>query len=630
MGMSIIVQCCGMAVMLVLLYFYKSQKKLCLGTGRAYWQMFCITFVSIALDIVSCVAITNMSALPKLVVDIICKTYLVSLMTMALFILRYICAELFPVRADFMRVMRWYFIAGTIFYALIYAAPINYFIDEKNGQLYTYGASVLTAYAFAFTAIALTVWGIIRSWNKMSKSRRDAVLIGISIIFAAVIVQFINNRLLLVGFASSIVMVVLFIKLENPGYNLDTRTGLFNQNAFNLYTTQLYENNNDFAVIDIMYDFVSGASINADETLTEVMNYLSSVPDTLAFKSVGGEVILLTEDSQKAEMLLEKLSRRFSEGWGRSHDVIVNPYWIFVPHSHIVKNAVELVNLLRYVRQNSAELSETHIAMVDEALAAKLSEEKEISRLVVSALNDDRVEVYYQPIYSTKERIFTAAEALVRIRDEDGNIIPPGKFVKIAEGNGLILKLGEMVFRKVCEFIRDNDLRSIGLRYIEVNLSVVQCAYENLADDYIRIMEYNNVSPDMINLEITESASLDTKNVMLRNMRKLLDFGVNFSLDDFGTGQSNLNYIIDMPVEIVKFDREMTNAYFENSKAKYIMDAAMNMIHGMNLDIVSEGVETEEQLRVMEELNISFIQGFYFSKPLPVREFLSFITERNC
>ena len=133
----------------------------------------------------------------------------------------------------------------------------------------------------------------------------------------------------------------------------------------------------------------------------------------------------------------------------------------------------------------------------------------------------------------------------------------------------------------------------------------------------------------MINLEITESASLDTKNVLLHNMRKLMDFGVNFSLDDFGTGQSNLNYIIDMPVGIVKFDREMTNAYFENSKAKYIMDAAMNMIHGMSLDIVSEGVETEEQLHAMENLNISYIQGFYFSKPLPVREFLDFVSERN-
>ena len=133
----------------------------------------------------------------------------------------------------------------------------------------------------------------------------------------------------------------------------------------------------------------------------------------------------------------------------------------------------------------------------------------------------------------------------------------------------------------------------------------------------------------MINFEITESASLDTKSVLLRNMQKLIDFGVKFSLDDFGTGQSNLNYIIDMPVDIVKFDREMTNAYFENSKAKYIMDAAMKMVKGMDLEIVSEGVETKEQLDTLEELQISFIQGFYFSKPLPAGEFLTFVSQNN-
>ena len=193
----------------------------------------------------------------------------------------------------------------------------------------------------------------------------------------------------------------------------------------------------------------------------------------------------------------------------------------------------------------------------------------------------------------------------------------------------MILRLGEEVFRKVCHFISNNDLRKLGLKYIEVNLSVIQCAYENLADDFIEIMKKNNISPDMINFEITESASLDTKSVLLKNMQKFMDFGVKFSLDDFGTGQSNLNYIIDMPVDIVKFDREMTNAYFENSKAKYIMDAAMKMVKGMDLEIVSEGVETKEQLDTLEELQISFIQGFYFSKPLPAGEFLTFVSQNN-
>ena len=103
-------------------------------------------------------------------------------------------------------------------------------------------------------------------------------------------------------------------------------------------------------------------------------------------------------------------------------------------------------------------------------------------------------------------------------------------------------------------------------------------------------------------------------------MQRLIDYGVNFSLDDFGTGQSNLNYIVDMPVDIVKFDRGMINSYFDNKKARYVMDAAMGMIHGMGLQIVSEGIETDEQFGKMKDLGISYIQGYYFSRPLPKME----------
>ena len=133
----------------------------------------------------------------------------------------------------------------------------------------------------------------------------------------------------------------------------------------------------------------------------------------------------------------------------------------------------------------------------------------------------------------------------------------------------------------------------------------------------------------MINLEITESASIYEKKLMLDNMKKLIDYGVSFSLDDFGTGNSNLNYIVDMPVRLIKFDRDMIMSYFETGKAKYVMDAAMHMIHGLKLEIVSEGIETKEMLDTMENLGISYIQGYYFSKPIPEDEFIEFMEKNN-
>ena len=152
-----------------------------------------------------------------------------------------------------------------------------------------------------------------------------------------------------------------------------------------------------------------------------------------------------------------------------------------------------------------------------------------------------------------------------------------------------------------------------------------QCEDLSLAETYIHIMEKYRLDPSCINLEITESASIKIRDNLLKNMRALMNYGVKFSLDDFGNGESNLNYIVDMPVSIVKFDRDMTQTYFSSQKAKFVMEAAMHMIHDMKLEIVSEGVETKEQMEAIKALGIEYIQGYYFSRPLPGKEFLEFV-----
>ena len=208
-------------------------------------------------------------------------------------------------------------------------------------------------------------------------------------------------------------------------------------------------------------------------------------------------------------------------------------------------------------------------------------------------------------------------------------MLPVYDAIKASEDSGQIHRIGEIVFENVCRMINKYNIAEYGIEYIEINLSTVQCSDEKLEERYIRIMEKHSINPKFINLEITESATVEMKQTLLANMKKLITYGVTFSLDDFGTGQSNLNYIVEMPVQIVKFDREMTKSYFESHKGRFVMNAAMHMIQGMKLHIVSEGIETKEQLETMEELGIEYIQGFYFSKPLPLLKFIEFISHQK-
>ena len=127
-------------------------------------------------------------------------------------------------------------------------------------------------------------------------------------------------------------------------------------------------------------------------------------------------------------------------------------------------------------------------------------QEKAMELMLEQAMAEERIEVFYQPIYSTREHRFVSAEALVRMRDTEGKLVPPAAFISVAERNGKILQLGEIVFDKVCRFFTEQHLEQYGLHYIEVNLSVVQCSYKQLADDYISIMEKYRINPGYINL----------------------------------------------------------------------------------------------------------------------------------
>lgn len=630
--MNIQTQCCGMIVLLVLFLFYRRQDKVNLNTEKAYGRAFGVTVISISMDILSVVAIVNMDKLPIYFVRWVCKTYLVSMIGVALSSLLYIYADLYSKDGKYQIFVKKYMVIAAIGAILIYVLPIYIHYEEGNADVYTYGPSAMATYAFALSFVIMNTYSMIKHKNRIHARRREAVFIWMAVWLSAAIIQFVDKRILIIGYAFAIGIMVLYLKLENPEQNLDKRTGLFNQNAFMEYTQQLYVEGKKFSILCLYFErlFRQNNQEDINEHLSvEVSQYLLNIPETRVFKNAEDEIVLLFENPEYAADIVKLLGVRFNAGWGIEGSVMLRPHEIFIPNTGIVSSAKDISYLLRYIRENSREYSENYFITVDSSMVVDMYEEKETEQLILSAMEKDRIEVFYQPIFSTRDQGFTSAEALVRMWDDEDNLVSPGSFISVAEKNGLIIKLGEIVFEKVCKLLNEYDISEYGLQYIEVNLSVVQCAYPKLAEDYIQIMKRYGINPAYINLEITESASLTAKNILLDNMEQLMEYGVRFSLDDFGTGQSNLNYIVDMPVDIVKFDKDMINAYFENGKAKYVMDAAMHMIHGMNLEIVSEGIETKEQFEAMQALGIKHIQGFYFSRPLPAGEFMDFIKKSN-
>lgn len=252
----------------------------------------------------------------------------------------------------------------------------------------------------------------------------------------------------------------------------------------------------------------------------------------------------------------------------------------------------------------------------------------DLDMIIDNAFMEARFEVYYQPIYSIEEKRYNSAEALLRLYDEKYGYVRPDIFIPAAEQSGMIHKIGRFVLEEVCRFIASDRFKTLKLEYIEVNLSVIQCMSSELADDVKMIMNKYGVRPEQLNLEITETAAAYAQTTMMQNIDDLTDDGIHFSLDDFGTGYSNMKRIALMPFAIVKLDKTFTEMNSSDKMLKVVKNT-ISMVKDMNMKIVVEGVETKDAFEVFSSLGVDYIQGYYFSKPLPLKKFVTEVESVN-
>ena len=628
--LNIEVQMCGLVIDLLLIYFAFKHDRVGLYSERLFLISIFANTLCVALDIASIIAIVHMDELPIFVVDAISKLYLVMLVCVAYLALMYISSDIPRLKTSsrYKSTNFAVFAAGAV---LILLLPINYYHEGR--AIYSYGPADVATYIFAPLFIISTLILTFYFSNTLNKHRKKAVRAWMIVEIIAAGIQFANPQLLLVGFGSSIGLTILYAELENPEAYLDRLTGVFSNATLWEYLKQLYTNRTPFSVIAITTADEWRLTADAESSiLIEMADYLRSFQKARLFRSTGNCFMLIydknTIDSFEIESTfnLDVIKHKFAGTWynGTEH---ISAGFLYSPDSLVFESAEEFYEVYQHFKPDSLEADDTIILNTE--AGSHIREFQQTVRLIKDAITDNRVEVFYQPIYSVRDKKFISAEALARLRDSNGNIVMPGHFIPVAEEYGLIEKIGEIVFEKSCRALKESRMRKLGIKYVEVNLSVSQCENEKLAENFRNIMKSFNLPPETINLEITETSTLNQRNILLENMRSLKDLGCSFSLDDFGTGESNLNYIVDMPVDIVKFDRTMTQDYFVNERAKLVMGATIRMIKELGLKIVAEGIETKEQLDCMIELGVDYIQGFYFSRPLPHDDFVSFIQARN-
>ena len=554
----------------------------------------------------------------------VCKTYIISLIWVGMMGTVYVLTEIFP-EEKHRSVIKKMFLLTFVQSMIVYLLPI--YIYENLDEVYTYGPAVMCVYGFAVIYVIATIVILFVYHNKVSRRREFAVGLWMMIWIIAAVIQFLNNEILLVGFATSVGVLILLVIMENPESNLDRRLGCFNSYALTEYLKELLRNNKKFCMLSLSFgnaNLLEEHREYAEEMLRGMLHVVNKQRNVLSFKNTNSDLVFISNDGDGLYRVGLDILVYFTkdEEWHKETKLAL------VKKSDAFTNAEEVLGFLNFLHNENVN-EKARVLPIGESIIEKYKQQFIMEQKISEALLEDRVEIFLQPIYSNEDKQFTSAEALVRIWERDGSLIPPGLFIPVAEDSGQILELGERVFEKVCEFLKTGEAEKLGLQFVEVNLSVIQCERRDLADRLISIVSRYGISPSLINLEITETASISARTTLLANMKKLMEYGFAFSLDDFGKGESNLMYVVEMPVSIVKLDYDMTKAFFNSPKAQHVVRAVVGMAHGMKLKLVAEGIETEEELEGMCREGIDYIQGYYYSKPLPRLEFLDFLKQNS-
>lgn len=513
-----------------------------------------------------------------------------------------------------------------------------FYIDENFN--YTRGDCFIIVYISAAAYVCYGLYYIIKCRQLFLPTQFASMLAIYPLTFSAVAIQFLFPMYTVELFFTSVAMIVLAFTVQRPEELVDMVTGLGKYSAYAEGMKKNFINRKDVGII--LINISNYASVSTMLGYDQSSNFLKSIADKLTAinKEMKVHADLYYLDRGRFRIVIGKKS------WDKIEDMAKNVNTEL--KKSLFLNQLEL-NIMAHVciaycpkdipdfKTLMSFGSELCFAVPYSGTVLKASDiiahksfmlSNEIDSIIDDALANKKFSVYYQPIYSVEKGRFISAEALLRLQNEKYGFIPPDIFIAAAEKSGAIHRIGDYVLEEVCQFISDNDFNRLGLDYIEINLSVAQCMQTDLADKVLQIMKKYDVSPDKINLEITETAASYAQNVMMNNLEKLTQAGINFSLDDYGTGYSNIKSIASLPISIVKLDKAFVDEE-DNPRMWIVLKNTIKMLKDIDMGIVVEGVENAELAKKFADLDCEFIQGYYYSRPIPKSDFIAFMKKNQ-
>lgn len=366
-----------------------------------------------------------------------------------------------------------------------------------------------------------------------------------------------------------------------------------------------------------------------DQVLQQVAARVSANLTSTAFAArfAGDEFVVAvqTEDLIELEALGQKLLEAIAEPYPiRQQKVYLTASIGIASHCNASQQAVDLIQQADIAMSMAKRQGRNHLFFYKPQIAQNQRLDVNLRNQFQQAIDQQQLELFYQPIVDLKTGKVVAAEALMRWQIHEGNYVPPAKFIPMAETTGQIIPASQWAFAQACDDLRTMLQQQSDLQ-VCVNLSAVQFSRANFFEQIVATIDEHQLTNAQVELELTESVLMDDSEHAIALINRFREAGLSMTIDDFGTGFSSLSYLKKLPVNKLKIDRAFIQEIINKPSDEAIVRGILAMARQLNIAVVAEGIETKEQAVRLAELGCDYGQGYYFAKPMPLNQFMEFL-----
>ena len=517
---------------------------------------------------------------------------------------------------------------------VIFTNPFTgwFFYFDQNRE-FNRGIGEISLYLSAGFYLAICIFTMVYTWKAVVMNRRIAILYFFVVCLSGILIQLLNIDIKAEIFAESVGLLGIMIAVESEDDRIDIDTGFYNRRALQLDLNNYIVNKRELWIMCIkvtnadIIPRVTGSE-NVDILSTLMSDYLRTKISRSYIYNMNPQTFVLTiigRDEEYIKNLATEILVRFDMPWSiNDNEYILKAVIMF---ADVPKRLPSSADAFYMADSPVPEGNDKKILYGNDL--NYLLRRSAIQNAIVNGLKKESFEVYYQPTFNLSDGSLHGAEALLRLDDDNIGKIPPYEFIPISEQMGLVDVLDTFVLTEVCKLLSGELKDDKIVEAINVNLSVLQCMKPGFVQSINQEADKYGIDRSRINFEITESVAASDYDQLSQIVSELKRSGFRFSLDDYGTGYSNVMSIFSMDLDIIKIDKSILWSAVDHELGRILLENTVRMIKQMGRKVLVEGIETEAQLSLLREVGVDYLQGFYFSRPLPKEEFLEILAQEK-